>query len=299
MELELRHLRYFVAVAEELHFGRAAVRLHMAQPPLSQQIQRLEAVVGTPLLARTSRSVALTPAGVAFLERARRILAAAREGVEEAARIGRGEAGHLDVGFVSSAITLGVPERIQAFRAAFPDVRLQLYEGQTALTVRRLMERSIDTGVVRDAEPQPGLVVEALASEPYVAVVPHSHPKAGAARIGAGALRDDPFVFYPRRAGELAHQRNLQACYDAGYEPQVVQEAEHWLTAFHLVGTGIGVTVAPASAAQVAPATVRVLPLTGARTRSEVQLITRAGDDRTLVKNFASGARGSAGRAAR
>src|SRR5919107_1017975 len=108
MELELRHLRYFVAVAEELHFGRAAARLHMAQPPLSQQIRRLEAIVGGPLLARTSRTVALTPAGDAFLERARRILAAARESVDAAARIHRGEAGSLDVGFVSSAITLGV-----------------------------------------------------------------------------------------------------------------------------------------------------------------------------------------------
>src|SRR3954447_6480021 len=116
MDLELRHLRYFVAVAEELHFGRAAARLHMAQPPLSQQIRRLEAIAGARLLDRTSRSVALTPAGDAVLTRARPLLAAADESVAEAARIGRGEAGHLDVGFVSSAITLGVPERIQAFR---------------------------------------------------------------------------------------------------------------------------------------------------------------------------------------
>src|SRR6478752_1064762 len=168
-DVELRHLRYFVAVAEELHFGRAAARLHMAQPPLSQQIRKLEAAVGCPLLARTSRSVALTPAGEAFLLRARRVLAAAQEGVEEAARIGRGEEGHLDVGLVSSAITLGVPQRIQAFRAAHPGVHLQLHEGQTSQTVRRLLERQIDVGIVRDAAAQPGIVLETLAEEGYVA----------------------------------------------------------------------------------------------------------------------------------
>jgi DNA-binding transcriptional LysR family regulator len=265
----------------------------MAQPPLSQQIRKLEAAVGCPLLARTSRSVALTPAGEAFLLRARRVLAATQEGVEEAARIGRGEAGHLDVGFVSSAITLGVPQRIQAFRSRYPDVRLQLHEGMTSQTVGRLLDRSIDMGVVRDAEQQPGVVVETLATEPFVAVLPATHPHAADERVAAGALRDDPFVFYPRRAGELAYQRNLQACFDAGYEPRIVQEATHWLTVFHLVGAGIGITIAPASAADIAPPTVRPVPLAGGSARSEVQLIVRERDDRAMVANFArSGATG-------
>ena len=295
MDLELRHLRYFVAVAEELHFGRAAQRLHMAQPPLSQAIRRLEELVGARLLARTSRSVELTPAGAAFLERARRVLASAAEGVEEAGRIGRGEQGRLDVGFVSSAITLGVPQRIQAFRTSHPGVQLVLHEGQTALTVRRLLDRTIDMGITRDAEAQPGLRIETLATEGFVAVLPAAHPRAGARRISAATLRDDPFVFYPRAAGELAYRRNLQACYDAGYEPRVVQEATHWLTVFHLVGAGLGVTIAPASAAEVAPATVRRVPLGGAAAESEVQLVVREGDDRAAVANFA--ATGGPGRA--
>src|SRR4051812_232803 len=167
MDLELRHLRYFVAVAEELHFGRAAQRLQMAQPPLSQQIRRLEDIVGSRLLVRTSRSVALTPAGAAFLDRARRLLARAAESVDEAARIGRGEAGTLDVGFVSSAITLGVPERIQEFRSRFPAVHTRLHEGQTSATVARLLRREVDVGIVRDAEPQAELRIATLATEGF------------------------------------------------------------------------------------------------------------------------------------
>jgi DNA-binding transcriptional LysR family regulator len=172
MHLELRHLRYFVAVAEERHFSRAAQRLHMAQPPLSQQIRRLETIVGSQLLVRTSRSVALTPAGTAFLERARRLLAQADESIEEAARIGRGEKGTLDVGFVSSAITLGVPERIQAFRERFPDVHTRLHEGQTSQIITRLMRNEVDLGIVRDAEPSPDLRRVTLATERFVAVLP-------------------------------------------------------------------------------------------------------------------------------
>jgi DNA-binding transcriptional LysR family regulator len=287
MDLELRHLRYFVAVAEELHFGRAAQRLHMAQPPLSQQIRRLEDIVGSRLLVRTSRSVALTPAGAAFLERARRLLAQADESVDEAARIGRGEAGTLDVGFVSSAITLGVPERIHAFRSRFPEVHTRLHEGQTSATIARLERGEVDLGIVRDAEPRAGLDTAALETEGFVAVLPRDHPHARRKRLDAAALRDEPFVLYPRTAGELAYRRNLQPCVDAGYEPRIVQEATNWVTVFHLVGVGVGVTIAPASAAGIRPDTVVGIPLSGPA-RSEVQLVTRAGDDRAVIRNFAA-----------
>jgi DNA-binding transcriptional LysR family regulator len=285
-QLELRHLRYFVAVAEELHFGRAARRLHMAQPPLSQQIRRLEAIVGVPLLARTSRSVALTPAGAALLERARRLLAAADEGLDEAARIGRGEAGTLDVGFVSSAITLGVPERLQAFRERHPDVRTRLHEGQTSQIAARLDRGEVDLGIVRDGEAREGVEVTVLATEGFVAVLPAGHRLAGRARITPGALRDEDFVFYPVTAGALAYRRNLlDPCRAAGFEPRVVQEGSSWVTIFHLVGVGAGVTIAPASAAEIRPATVAVVPLRS-RARSEVQVLVRAGDDRPAVARF-------------
>jgi DNA-binding transcriptional LysR family regulator len=289
-ELELRHLRYFVAVAEELHFGRAAVRLQMAQPPLSQQIRKLEAMIGAPLFNRTSRSVTLTPAGEAFLFRAQHTLAQARADLEEARRIGRGEAGRLDVGFIGSAVLLGVTDRIRAFRSRFPAVHLRLHEGFTTSVLSRLLEQQFDLGVVRDAEPHPELDLRILATEGFVAVLPADHPAAvdHDGPISASALRGEPFVLYPRVAGELAYRRNLQPCQEAGYEPDIVQEASNWNTILALVGAGLGVTIAPESAAATAPPTTRVLPLLNTTARSEVQFVRRTTDRRAILDNFCS-----------
>jgi len=284
--LELRHLRYFVAVAEELHFGRAAQRLHMAQPPLSQQIRKLEELVGTELFHRTSRSVVLTPAGRVFLDRGRRLLRQLHADVEEAARIGRGESGRLDVGFISSAIPLGITDLIQAFRTRFPDVYVQIHEGFTSHVVARVLSRDIDLGVVRDAEPHPAISATPLTSEGFVAVVPLDHPCAGLGTIDAGRLRDDPFVFFPRAAGERAFRRNLQPCSDAGYEPRITQEASHWVTILHLVDAGLGVTIAPESATINVPPNVRVLQLTGTSATSEVQFVRRLDDTRAMLDNL-------------
>jgi DNA-binding transcriptional LysR family regulator len=285
-QLELRHLRYFVAVAEELHFGRAAVRLHMAQPPLSQQVRRLEELVGTALFDRTSRRVALTAAGEAFLDRSRKLLAQADADIDEAARIGRGELGRLDIGFISSAIPLGITERIHAYRSLYPAVQLRLHEGYTALILERLLAGEIDMGVVRDSEPHPALSTTTLATEPFVAVLPVDHPAVGAATLEAGRLREDPFVFYPRSAGERAYLRNLDACRTARFEPRIVQEASSWVTILHLVEAGLGVSIAPASATVTTPAGVRAIPLAGEHPRSEVQLVQRADDNRAILANF-------------
>jgi DNA-binding transcriptional LysR family regulator len=285
-QLELRHLRYFVAVAEELHFGRAARRLHMAQPPLSQQIRKLEQLVGSPLLVRTSRRVALTPAGETFLERSRHVLRQVGADIEEAARIGRGEEGRLDVGFITSAIPLGITERIRTFRQRYPAVHVQLHEGYTSQILARVLDRDIDMGIVRDTEPHPALATTTLATERFVAVLPLGHPATAEASIDAGVLRDEPFVFYPRGAGERAYMLNLEACRDAGYEPRVVQEGTSWVTLLHLVGAGLGVTIAPESATIGAPASVRVIELRGATSTSDVQLIHRVEDARAMLGNF-------------
>jgi DNA-binding transcriptional LysR family regulator len=126
-----------------------------------------------------------------------------------------------------------------------------------------------------------------LATERFVAVLPRHHALANKPRLNAKALRDEPFVLYPRTAGELAYRRNLQACVDAGYEPRIVQEATHWVTVFHLVGAGVGITIAPASTAEIRPVNVTSIPLIGPA-RSEVQLVTRAHDDRAVIRNFAA-----------
>ncbi|MFE9193036.1 LysR substrate-binding domain-containing protein [Micromonospora sp. NPDC007208] len=286
MEPELRHLRYFVAVAEELHFSRAAARLRMAQPPLSQQIRQLEAMIGTPLFVRTSRSVALTPAGEAYLERCRRVLATVVDDVHEAGRIGRGEQGRFDIGFVSSAIQLGLAAPIRRFRERHPAVHLRLHEAYTAHIIDRLLTGEVDLGVVRDAEDHDELVATAFAVESFVAVLPAEHPHAGDPAINAAALRHDPFVFFPRLAGERAYQRNLRPCLEAGYTPRIVQDASSWATVAHLVASGLGVTIAPASVSAVVPVSVRVLPLTGTVATTEVQILRRRGDDRVTSTGF-------------
>ncbi|WP_255807777.1 LysR family transcriptional regulator [Deinococcus sp. KNUC1210] len=197
--LELRHLRAFVAVAEELHFGRAARRLHLAQPPLSQQIRQLEAVIGTPLFVRTSRSVQLTPAGVALLARARRTLSNVQDDVLEARRIGQGAVGVLRVGFAGSVILSVLPALLSRYRANIPGVDLKLRESFTAQVVAGLLNGDLDAGIVRDGDPTPGITLQRLYEEPYVAVLPAGHSAAAQASVPVTVLRDEPWVYYPGR----------------------------------------------------------------------------------------------------
>ncbi len=187
-DLELRHLRYFVAVAEELHFGRAAERLHLAQPPLSQQIRRLEEILGYPLFLRTSRAVRLTVAGEVFLDRARRTLRNVREDMEEARSIGRGDEGFLRVGFIGSGMLTPLPAMLGRYRSLYPRVQLQLSESYTSGVAQSLNRGMLDAGFLRDAGPTEGLHVETLFSEPYVAVLPATHRLAGRSVISAGEL---------------------------------------------------------------------------------------------------------------
>src|ERR1700761_2002956 len=164
-DIEIRHLRYFVAVAEELHFGRAAQRLHIAQPPLSQQIRRLEDLLGHALFLRTSREVRLTAVGEELLERARHTLAKIEADVSAAQRIGRGEAGSLTVGFIGSGMLTALPKMLGRYRRRYPQVDLQLREFYTARLTGALLDGTIDVGFLRDGGPIEGLHVEVMASE--------------------------------------------------------------------------------------------------------------------------------------
>lgn len=286
-EIELRHLRYFVAVAEELHFGRAAQRLYLAQPALSQQIRRLEEILGVALFHRTSRSVALTAAGEMLLERARRTLRNVRLDAEEARGIGRGEIGHLNVGFVGSAMLASLPAIFRRYLTAYPRVQMHLHESFTSRVVSGLLDGSLDAGVLRDSDPQPDLEVTTLFTERYVAVLPKTHPRAKQKNIHASVLRDEPFVFYPRSAGTIAFEKPLSLCGDAGFQPRVVQEATHWLSIVRLVAVGFGVSIAPACVATLPDEGVVYLPLRDANAVSNVELAYRKGEQRHLVQGFA------------
>lgn len=294
MDVELRHLRYFVAVAEELHFGRAAVRLHMAQPPLSQAIRRLEDAVGCPLLARTSRSVRLTPAGAAFLKRARRTLRNVADDVQEARSIGRGETGLLNVGFVGSGMLTTLPAILSQHLATYPGVQLQLHESFTSRVIDGLLDGRLDAGIVRGPEPVDGLESTSLFTEPFVAVLPARHPGAGAASLSVAALEGTPFVYPPRSAGARAFEKPLSLCEEHGFRPRVAHEASHWLTILRLVGAGLGASLAPACVRHIATPEVACVPLKETHVVSDIELLRRANDDRPIVSAFARIATGPA-----
>lgn len=297
-EIELRHLRYFIAVAEELHFGRAARRLHLSQPPLSQQIRRLEELLGYPLFVRTSRAVRLTSAGETFLERAQRTLRKMDEDVEAMRCVGRGEAGTLGVGFIGSGMLTAIPAMLGQYRARYPRVNLQLRETYTSGVIRGLKEGSLDVGFLRDGGPTEGLEVETLFSEPFLAVLPAKHALARRSSRGLldpAELADEPFVFFSPTAGNRAYEKPVSICERAGFRPRVVQEAPQWLTIMRLVGAGLGVSIGPACTERIRTPEVvcrRFRTPAGARpVLSEIELARRAGDGRPIVEAFCKVAR--------
>lgn len=292
-EIELRHLRYFVAVAEELHFGRAAARLHLAQPPLSQQIRKLEDILGYPLFVRTSRTVKLTAAGEVFLERARRTLRNVQEDMAEARSIGRGDVGSLRVGFIGSGMLTPLPAMLGQYRRQHPQVQLQLRETYSSGVLQALLKGSLDAGFLRDGDPTAGIVTETIFSEPFVAVLPHSHSLATRTSISAGQLRDQAFVYFSPTAGTLAYEKSISLCEEHGFRPRIVQEAPQWLTILRLVGAGLGVTIAPACVRQIAAPNVVCINLRGTSVKSDIELAYQFGESRAIVRAFAAIARES------
>jgi DNA-binding transcriptional LysR family regulator len=294
-DIELRHLRYFVAVAEELHFGRAAERLHLAQPPLSQQIRKLEDLLGYALFARTSRSVSLTPAGEALLQRAQRTLRNVQRDIDETRSIARGDVGSLHIGFVGSAMLTTLPAIFRSYGKAYPGVRLHLHESFTALVSEGLENGTLDAGILRDGDPWEGMHTTTIFSEPFVAVLPATHPCAKQKTMSVATLRDEPFVYYPRSAGARAYEKPLTLCEEHGFRPQIVQEASHWLTILRLVASGLGVSIAPACVRRIASTEVVCIPLRGAKAISNIELAWLKGDTRPLVERFKQMAEGHSG----
>jgi DNA-binding transcriptional LysR family regulator len=285
-DIELRHLRYFVAVAEELHFARAAERLHLSQPPLSQQIRKMEEILGYPLFVRTSRSVKLTPAGEALLERARRTLRNIQRDIEDVRSVGGGEVGSLSVGFVSSAILTALPRVFNRYREVYPGVQFRLCEGFTSLVLDGLDNGTLDAGILRDSDPSEMLSIKPLFSEPFVAVLPAKHRCARQKSISARMLRDEPFVYYPRIAGARAFEKPLTIFEEHGFRPDIVQEASHWLSILRLVGAGFGVSVAPACVSRMSPPDVVCLPIRDAKVVSNIEIAWMKADSRSIVEHF-------------
>ena len=287
--MELRHLRYFVAVAEELNFTRAAARLHIGQPPLSMQIRDLEGEMGVRLFERTQRRVALTPAGQCLLEHAYRILGGVREAVEAAQRAARGELGELRVGFTSSLpFTDLLPDALHAYRRRFPAVRLQLNEMFTPEQFGALARGELDVGFVRlqGGRAPDGIALREIARNPLRLVVNASHRLAGAAAVSFAELRDEDFIGFPADVGTDLPAVLRGLCRQAGFEPRIVQTAREATTQIGLVGAGLGVAVLPAPLETVRMARVRYLPIIDADAQFRLAVATVEGAPSPLLQGF-------------
>jgi len=247
--MELRHLTYFVAVAEELHFGRAAKRLNISQPPLSQQIRQLEEEIGVRLFNRTKRSVKITPAGLVFLAEARRILSMSGEAVRRAVRADKGEIGNLAVGFIGSANYSVLPLVIREFRKQYQDVELSLTEMNTSHQLEALRDERIHVGFLRPPRgiQEEGLSVEPVFREPLVVALPRNHPLRKETSVPLRLLAKEPFIMIPRQRGPGFFDYMIALCQQEGFSPYVVLEASQFHTVIGLVAAGIGVAVLPAS----------------------------------------------------
>ena len=282
--MELRHLRYFVAVAEERHFGRAAERLHIAQPPLSQQIRRFEAELGEPLFYRTTRSVELAPAGEALLERAPAILAAFDAAVEDARRAARGEYGRLAIGFTGSSTYAMLPSLAAAMRDELPGVVLDLQgELLTPAQVARLLDGTLDLGLLRPPVHERELATEVLHSEPLLAVLPETHPLADAEAVPLERLEGEPFVTYPSHFRSVVHDAVEDACEAHGFQPVAAHEVAETATLVSFVAAGLGVSLVPASVRNMTVEGAVYRPLLDDATRVELAAAWRRDDDRPVL----------------
>jgi DNA-binding transcriptional LysR family regulator len=244
--MELRHLKYFVTVAEELHFGRAALRLNMSQPPLSQQIRQLEDQLGFPLFYRDKHHVELSEAGRVFLEEARLTLANIEQARAAAEKAHQGAVGRLVVGFLGSTTYSMVPLLLQ-YRARYPLVNLMLRQMKTGHQLQALNDRSIQLGVVRSPIRTSNLASETFLKESFVAIVPSGHPLAQQGSIRMQDLTEEPLILSSRYNGNTYHETVINLCHQAGFSPKIALEVPELLTIVAFVSEGMGIAIVPAS----------------------------------------------------
>jgi DNA-binding transcriptional LysR family regulator len=284
--MELKNLKSFVAVAEQLSFTRAARLLHLSQSALTEQIQKLEEELGVPLLTRDRRSVKLTGAGIVFLAEARATLARAKQAVERVQKAARGEIGRLRIGFVSSAALEIVPGIVVAFRSEFPAVSLDLTNLRTSSQVKGLLSESIDVGFVRLPLSHDQLTIRVIHREPFVVVLPHGHPLANETQIRLVQLQNEHFVAYGRRWAPGFYDAVIQMCTQEGFSPEIVQETGEMYTAIALVGAGVGIAILPRSVVLAQSRNVLMKPLPASAGLSEIAIAVRRLDNSSLVESF-------------
>jgi DNA-binding transcriptional LysR family regulator len=248
--MELRQLQYFLAVAEELNFGRAAARLQIAQPPLSRQIRQLEQELGVELFRRTKRRVELTEAGRVFLEEARQILSQVEQGVRVAQRASRGEIGRLVVGFEGSSTYDVIPVSLKVYRERFPEVDLVVYAMTTEEQIQALLENRIGIGFVVSPLNDRRLAIEIILREALILAIPESHPLVARNEVRVRELEGESFIMFQRNRGCGLYDQVIAICQRAGFSPRVIQEADEMQVMLGFVAAGLGITLLSASVEQ-------------------------------------------------
>jgi DNA-binding transcriptional LysR family regulator len=286
--IELRHMRYFQAVAEELNFGRAAEKLGIAQPNLSQQIKALEEIIGTPLFDRTQRSVRLTTAGEYFLIEARETLTHAQTAVVMAQRAGRGDEGKLEIGYVGSATYTGaLINVVGAFRETSPKVDITLRELAMQDQLRQINGLTLDVGFIRPPVELPlGIGTSLILQESLVLAISDRHPMAAGDEIDLALLKDEPFVIPRHQAGESFHKHTIDACASAGFQPRIGQQGAEFVTIISMVAIGLGVALVPQSCKCLSLPGVRFKRILQSEVLADLSLAYRKSESSTVVRNF-------------
>ncbi len=282
--MELRHLRYFTAVAEERHFGLAAERLGIAQPPLSKQLQDLERELGYALFDRSRRPIALTAAGVALLEHARGVLEAVEIGVRAARRAGAGHSGSISIGYPPSLAYSGLTQLLRAFRGRLPDITIQLQELAPAEQIAALKGGDLDVAFVRTPLHDPQLSSETVRREKLVLALPFDHRLAVRERIALSQVASEPFVFFPRSRGPGFFDFVMGFCRDCGFTPHIEQVAPQ-MDVLALVGAGFGVSILPESVRELRRVDIVLRPIIGSPT-TELSLVWRTDEASPTVARF-------------
>lgn len=284
--MELRHLRYFITVAEELNFSRAAERLHIAQPPLSQQIRDLEAELGVQLFQRTKRSVALTEAGVMFLEEVNKVFVQVNQAVRTAQRASRGEIGRLVIGFNSSATYSVLPSLLRKFQQHCPDVELVLHELTTSQQLEKLHRNQIDLGLLYLPVDESRLCVKAVLQEPLMVALPETHSLVNQAQVSMHELLKEPFILPADHLGAGLYGQIMSFFQQIGFHPKVAQSATMLQTAVSLVAGGVGVALVPSSLQNLQRTGVVYKAIAEPTPEVEIGVVWRQHDSSQVVQKF-------------
>lgn len=288
--MELKTIRYFIAVAEELHFGRAARRLHISQPPLSRQIANLECELGCMLFRRTKRSVEMTAAGETLLVRARPLLVGLDDAADATRRAARGEIGRLSIGFFIGATYRLLPDALRVFRAQAPQVEVVFHEMRITAVPAAIASGLIDVGFLRPPVCDPLIATEVLLREPFVAALPEGHPLAQRRRLRLIDLANERFVMFTPGPSVL-YSQILAACNQAGFTPQVSYEAQHPETLLGLVRSGAGIALVASSIERRGDPGIAFRRVTGPLPLAEIAVAWRSNDPSPLVRTFLVAAR--------